>query len=89
MDPGAEELRQRAVELRRVAADVSDTGIDELIRWAGPDTWRSPGAEACRATLECDRQRLLNAADELRDGAWRLERQADAADALAALRPLT
>ena len=43
MDPGSEELRRRAVELRRVAAAISAVGIDELIGWAGPDTWRSPG----------------------------------------------
>ena len=89
MDPASEELRRRAVELRRVAAQIEAVGIDELIGWAGPDTWRSPAAEACRATLERDRQRLLHSADELRDAAWRLERQADTADALAALRLVT
>lgn len=89
MDPEAEALRQRAIELRRAAAQVEAVGLDEVIHWAGPETWRSPGADACLAMLERDRQRLGQAADELRDRAWRLDRQADAAEALAALRLLT
>lgn len=89
MDPEAEELRRRAIELRRVAAQVDAVGLDEVIHWAGPDTWRGPGADACRAALERDRQRLLHAADELRSEAWRLDRQADTAEALAAMRLLT
>ena len=36
MDPASEELRRRAVELRRVAAQIEAVGIDELIGWAGP-----------------------------------------------------
>lgn len=89
MDAEAEELRRRAFELRRVAAQVDAVRLDELIHWAGPDTWRSPGADACLVMLERGRQRLHLAADELRSEAWRLDRQADTAEALAAMRLLT
>lgn len=83
IDPAAQELRRRAVELRRLAVRIDAVRLDEVEAWAGPDTWRSPGADECRAMLARDRQRLVHAADDLRDRAWRVDRQADALDALA------
>ncbi|CAN5729336.1 hypothetical protein BH18ACT2_BH18ACT2_00640 [soil metagenome] len=83
IDPEAQELRRRAVDLRRLAARIDAVRLQEVEAWAGPDTWRSAGAEQCRALLAGDGQRLVHAADELRERAWRLDRQADALDALA------
>jgi hypothetical protein len=89
VDPEAQALRDRADHLRHVAAAIDAVRLDEVTAWAGPDTWRSHGAERCRAMLEQDHHRLVHAADELRDRAWRLEREADERDAIAALRLVT
>ncbi len=84
-DPTAAELRRRAASLRRLATHVDGTPIDELVRWAGPDTWVSPRAQQLHAELQTDRLRLRRAADDLRQQAHWLEGQADAANAAAAL----
>jgi hypothetical protein len=86
VDPEAQALRERAVHLRHLAATIDAVRLDQVSSWAGPDTWRSHGAERCRSILEHDHHRLVHAADELRDRAWRLDREADGREAIAALR---
>ena len=88
-DPESQELRRRAAHLRQVASAIDAVRLDEVAAWAGADTWRSPGAERCRAMLDQDRHRLVHAADELRERAWHLDREADVRDALAAARLVT
>ena len=88
IDPPAQELRRRALELRRLAVRLDGVTLHAVTAWAGPDTWRSPAADECRAMLSRDRQRIAHAVDELRDRAWRLDQQADALEALAAIRLL-
>jgi len=83
-DSTADEYRQRAAHLRRLAVRLDDVPLAEVESWAGPDTWRSPGADDCRQQLATDRQRIAHAADDLRQRAWMFERQADAVDAAAA-----
>lgn len=80
----AADLRRRAAELRRLAAHLAATPIDELMSWAGPDTWVSPRAAELREQLVTDRRRLHDAVDDLRGHAAWLDRQADAAEAAAA-----
>ena len=84
-DPHAAELRRRAVALRRMAGRLDDTPLLALHRWAGDDTWGSPHVEACRERLARDQARLCVAADELRFQAWRLDRQAEMLESVAAL----
>ncbi len=85
IDPQAQALRRRAGELRRLAVRLDAVALGEVLAWAGPDTWRSPAADECRAMLSRDRQRIAQAADELRDRAWRLDRQAEALEVAEAL----
>jgi hypothetical protein len=84
IDHEAAHLRRRAAELRRLAHHLAATPLDDLARWAGPDTWVSPRAAELCDQLALDRLRLLGAVDDLRLHARWLERQADAADAAAA-----
>ena len=83
-DITADEYRQRAAHLRRLAERLDDVPMADIESWAGPDTWRSAGADDCRQQLATDRQRIAHAADDLRHRAWMFERQADAVDAAAA-----
>ena len=83
-DTTADEYRRRAAHLRRLAARLDAVPLADVESWAGPDTWRSAGADHCRQQLAIDRQRLAHAADELRERAWMFDRQADAVDAAAA-----
>jgi hypothetical protein len=81
----AAELRRRALELRRLAAHLAATPLDDLAAWAGPETWVSPRAAALRDQLTVERARLLNAVDDLRLHARWLEREADALEAIGAV----
>jgi hypothetical protein len=83
-DTTADEYRRRAADLRRLAARLDAVPLADVESWAGPDTWRSAGADHCRQQLAIDRQRIAHAVDELRERAWMFERQADAVDAAAA-----
>ena len=83
-DPAAAEHRRRADELRRFAAHLSATPLDELLCWAGPDTWVSPVADELTLELRRDRARLADAVDDLRHHAHRLDATAAALDAQAA-----
>lgn len=84
-DPSAAELRRRARGLRTLATHLDNTPVDDLLRWAGPDTWISARAEAIRTDLAAERHRLRAAADDLREHARWLDAQAEVAEAAAAL----
>jgi len=81
----SEELRRRTVELRRLAEAIERTPLMTLDRDVGPDTWRSPAADDCRAQLSRDQLDLHRAAEDLRWSAYRLEREADELDVLEVL----
>jgi hypothetical protein len=85
-DPTAAQYRRRALELRRLAAELEESPVLRLHDGAGTETWASPGADACRTMLADDQARLLHAAAELHEQAWWYEQQADALDAIAAAR---
>jgi hypothetical protein len=80
----ADEYRRRADELRRLAAQLEESPVLRLHGGAGTDTWRGPGADACRTMLADDQVRLRHAAEELLEQAWWYEHQAEALDAIAA-----
>lgn len=84
-DPTAVDLRRRADELRRFAAHLDAAPLDEMLRWAGADTWISPRAEELRDELGIDRARLRAASDDLRIAAHSLDARADAVDEQARL----
>ena len=88
-DPHADEYRRRAAALRRMAAQLDDTPLLTLHRWAGDDTWTSPRVAACRDQLAGDQAGIRTAADDLRGHAWRFERRAETLEAAAALAALT
>ena len=75
-DPTAAELRRRADELRRYSAHLEATPVDDMLRWAGPDTWISPRADELVGELRADRGRLTAAVDDLRRHAHWLDAQA-------------
>lgn len=72
-----EQLRDRAAALRRAATLLQQSGACELHRRAGPETWLGPTPARCLDSLSSMRTAVLNAIDELRDVARRLERRAD------------
>jgi hypothetical protein len=84
-DPTAAALRRRADELRRYAAHLEATPVDEMVRWAGPDTWISPRADELLGELHADRGRLAAAIDDLRLHAHWLDAQATVLDEAARL----
>ena len=91
-DPTAAEHRRRADELRRYAAHLEASPLDDMLRWAGPDTWISPRADELLGELRADRGRLASAVDDLRRHAHWLDAQASALDQavqLAASRKVT
>jgi hypothetical protein len=79
-DPTAAALRRRADELRRYAAHLEATPVDDMLRWAGPDTWISPRADELLGELHADRGRLAAAVDDLRRHAHWLDAQATVLD---------
>ena len=83
-EPEAADHRRRAGELRRYAAHLAATPIDEMLRWAGPDTWVSPLADDLALELRRDRARLADAVDDLRRHAHRLDAEAASLEARAA-----
>jgi len=83
MPTDANELRRRALGLRRLADHLDATPLAGIAARGGPDTWVSPRATALRGQLDTDRRRLADAADDLRRHARYLERQAETADAAA------
>jgi hypothetical protein len=79
----AAQLRQRARHLRRLAEAIETSPVMRLDRHGDVDTWRGPRPDLCRATLARNQHQLHAAADDLREHAWRLDRQADELDAVA------
>jgi hypothetical protein len=84
-DPTADELRRRAAELRRYAAHLAATPLDEMVRWAGADTWSSPRAGELLDELRTDGGRLRAAGDDLLRWARSLDVRADGIDEQARL----
>lgn len=79
----AEQLRQRAAELRRLATRIEQLPVMRLDAYAGDDTWSGPRPTLCRTTLCTNQRQLHQAADDLRWHAYRFEIEADEADTLA------
>jgi len=79
-DPTADELRRRAAELRRNADHLAATPLDDMLRWAGADTWSSRRSGELLDELRTDRGRLRTAGDDLLRWARALEERADALD---------
>jgi hypothetical protein len=82
-DPTAADHRRRADELRRFAAHLAAAPLDEMLRWAGPDTWASPLADELVLELRRDRARVADAVDDLRRHAHWLDAEAAVLDARA------
>lgn len=76
MDSIVRNLRERAADLRRLAADLDGAPVRSLGSSAGTDTWVSDAADAYRTRLVEFGSELDGAADVLRDQAILLERQA-------------
>jgi hypothetical protein len=82
-------LRMRAGLLRALAVELERTPAMALERFAGPDTWRSPRADACDHELGAAQTRMFHAADDVRWTALQFERCAtDIECELARLRAL-
>jgi hypothetical protein len=79
----ANQLRQRARHLRRLAEAIESSPVMRLDRYGDVDTWRGPRPDLCRATLAANQHQLHAAADDLRWHAYRLEQQAEELDAVA------
>lgn len=71
----AEHLRQRAMALRRFAAEIEITDAVTLWRQAGGDVWIGPTADACGNDLRLVRGDLLGAVDGLRAAARRFDHE--------------
>ena len=79
----ADQLRQRARHLRRLADAIEASPVMRLDRYGDVDTWRGTRADLCRATLATNQHQLHAAADDLRWHAYRFEQQAQELDAVA------
>jgi hypothetical protein len=79
----ANQLRQRAEHLRHLADAVEASPVMRLDRHGDVDTWRGARPELCRVTLARNQHQLHAAADDLREHAWRLGRQAEELEAIA------
>lgn len=73
-------LRERAFDLRRTASALGRTTAISLYQRSDIDTWIGPTARACYDDLRNMRTSLLQATDDLRAVAIRLELRADQAD---------
>lgn len=76
MDSIVHNLRQRAVDLRRLAGELDGAPVRSLGALAGTDTWVCDAADAYRTRLVEFGLELDTAASDLRDQALLLERQA-------------
>jgi hypothetical protein len=83
MNATANQLRQRAHHLRRLAEAIEASPVMRLDRYGDVDTWRGPRPDLCRATLAANQHQLHAAADDLRWHAYRFEQQAEELDAVA------
>jgi hypothetical protein len=78
----ATQLRQRARHLRQLATAIETSPVMRLDRYGDVDTWRGARSELCRLTLERNQHQLHAAAEDLREQAWRFDREADELDAI-------
>jgi hypothetical protein len=81
-DPTAAEHRRRAAALRRYADHLAAAPLDDVLAWAGPDTWVSPLADELVGDLRRDRARLADAVDDLRRHAHWLDAEATALESV-------
>ena len=72
----ADDLRERARTLRRLACTIDAADATTLYRRAGVDTWVGPTPQHCVDDLLTGRNLLFQAADALRSGAYRLDQRA-------------
>ena len=75
--PHASVLRQRAQCLRDLARSLERSIVMSLDDVAGDATWSSPRARLCEAMLARNLHQLHQAADDLRDTAFRMHARAD------------
>ncbi len=80
----ADVYRQRARNLRRLAATMADTPAMTLRMFADEQTWRGPRALACTSDLQRAEWEIHREIDSLHTRAWRFDREADRLDAQAA-----
>lgn len=85
----ADQLRQRATQLRMTASKIETTPALEVYRRAGDDVWRGPTPTRCLDDLVRMRADLLRAADDLRDTARLLDQRADQIEADARVKTAT
>ena len=76
MDSIVRNLRERAVDLRRLAVEIDAAPVRSLGASAGTDTWVCDAADAYRTRLVEFGLELDAAAADLRDQALILDRQA-------------
>jgi hypothetical protein len=74
--PHASVLRQRAECLRDLARSIERSLVMSLDEIAGEATWSSPRARLCEAMLARNLHQLHQAADALRDTAFRMHARA-------------
>jgi hypothetical protein len=74
--PHASVLRQRAECLRDLARSIERSLVMSLDEIAGDATWSSPRARLCEAMLARNLHQLHQAADDLRDTAFRMHARA-------------
>ena len=79
----ANDLRRRARHLRHLAEAIEATPVMRLDRYGDVDTWCGPRPDLCRATLAHNQHQLHAAADDLREHAWRFDREAEELEAVA------
>jgi hypothetical protein len=75
--PYASVLRQRAQCLRDLARSIDRSVVMTLDEVAGEATWSSPRARLCEAMLARNLHQLHEAADDLRDTAFRMQVRAE------------
>jgi hypothetical protein len=74
--PYASALRQRAECLRDLARSIERSLVMTLDDVAGDESWSSPRARLCEAMLARNLHQLHQAADDLRDTAFRMHARA-------------
>jgi hypothetical protein len=72
----AEQLRERARILRRLAATIATSRALDAHVFAGPQTWIGPTPQHCHESLRMLRRRLLDHHDALGRAALMLDRRA-------------
>ena len=75
--PQIAHLRDRAQHLRTMATMIASTPAISIYRYAGPDTWVGPTAQACLDALVALSSQLEAHRQSLCDKASGLDREAD------------